>query len=141
VMVFTGLASYLALFYTDAVGISASVAGLIILLARVLDGVFDATVGAVSERTRSRWGRFRPWILFGALPVGVFAALTFTAPFPGDTAAAVIWAALTYCVCGLLYSVVNVPYAALSGVMAQTPADRVSMNSLRFALGSIGLVT
>jgi len=140
VLVFTGMTSYLALFYTDAVGISASVAGLIILLARVLDGIFDAAVGAVSERTRSRWGRFRPWIMFGALPLGVLAVLTFTAPFPGDTAAAVVWAALTYGICGLLYSVVNVPYAALSGVMAETPADRVSMNSLRFALGSIGLV-
>ncbi|KRA24916.1 hypothetical protein ASD65_11110 [Microbacterium sp. Root61] len=134
------MSSYLALFYTDAVGISASVAGLIILGARLLDGIFDAAVGAVSERTRSRWGRFRPWIMFGALPLGVFAALTFTAPFPGDTAAAVIWAVVTYGVCGLVYSIVNVPYAALSGVMAETPADRVSMNSMRFALGSIGLV-
>lgn len=140
VLLFTGMSSYLALFYTDAVGISASVAGLIILGARVLDGIFDAAVGAISERTRSRWGRFRPWILFGILPLGVFAVLTFTAPFPGDSAAAVIWAIGTYAVCGLLYSVVNVPYAALSGVMAETPADRVSMNSLRFALGSVGLV-
>lgn len=139
-LAFSGLASYLALFYTDAVGISASIAGLIILLARALDGVFDAAVGAISERTRSRWGRFRPWIMFGALPLGVFAVLTFTAPFPGDTAGAVVWAIATYGICGILYSVVNVPYAALSGVMAETPSDRVSMNSLRFALGSIGLV-
>ncbi|MGC0239398.1 MFS transporter [Arthrobacter sp. SD76] len=140
VLLFSGLSGFLALFYTDAVGISAGVVGVIILLARVVDGIFDAVIGAVAERTRSRFGRFRPWILFGAVPLAVFAVLTFTAPFPGTSPEAVIWAIITYGILGLLDSCVNVPYAALSGVMAETPADRLSMNSMRFALSSIGLV-
>lgn len=140
VLVFYGMSSFLSLFYTDAVGISATVAGLIILAARIADAVFDTVVGALAERTRSKRGRFRSWIFFGALPVGVFAVLTFTAPFPGDTAGAVVWAIITYGLCGFVFSCVNLPYAALSASMGETQADRMSMNSMRFVFSSIGLV-
>ncbi|MGC0239654.1 MFS transporter [Arthrobacter sp. SD76] len=139
-LVYGGLVSWLALFYTDAVGIGAGVAGIIIVTARVVDGFFDPVVGAISERTRSKYGRFRPWILYGMLPLGIFSVLTFTAPFPGDSVSAIVWAAATYGILGLVYSCVNLPYAALSGVIAETQADRLSLGNMRFVFASICLI-
>ncbi|WP_413810787.1 MFS transporter [Streptomyces sp. OE57] len=124
--------SYLAIFYTDAVGIGVGVVGVLMLGARVFDALIDPVIGSLAERTRSRHGRFRPWILYGMLPLAGFAVLTFTAPFPGDSAAAVVYAVITYGILGILYSAVNLPYGALASVMAETPADRISLGTFRF---------
>lgn len=145
-LVWTTAGSYLAIFYTDAVGIAAGAVGALMLIARLVDAIIDPVVGALAERTRSRYGRFRPWVLYGMLPLAVFLILTFTAPFPGDTVGALIWAIVTYGILGFIYSAVNLPYGALATVMAETMADRVSLGSFRM-IGShlasmvIGLVT
>src|SRR5262249_46149304 len=102
--------------------------------------VIDPLVGAAAERTRSRYGRFRPWLLYGMLPLAALLVLTFTAPFPGTSTAAVVWAAVTYGLLGFAYSAVNVPYGALTAVMAETTADRVSLNSFRMIGTNFGNV-
>lgn len=138
--------AYLAVFYTDAVGIAAGAVGSLMLIARLLDAIIDPVIGALAERTRSRYGRFRPWILYGMLPLVIFLVLTFSAPFAADTMGALVWAIATYGILGFMYSAVNLPYGALATVMAETTADRVSLNSFR-EVGSnlskliIGLIT
>lgn len=130
-LVWSTTTSYLAIFYTDQVGLAAGVVALLLLIARVLDGVIDPFIGALAERTRSRYGRFRPWILYGAVPLGVMMVLTFSAPFSGGTLSAALWATFTYGVLGIIYSCVNVPYGALAGVMTESPVERVALTSSR----------
>ncbi|TLM83594.1 MFS transporter [Pseudarthrobacter sp. NamE2] len=130
-LVWTTVTSYLAVFYTETVGLGAGVVALLLLVTRVVDALIDPLVGALAERTRSRYGRFRPWLLYGIVPLGITFVLTFTAPFPGSSASAVVWAAVTYGILGILYSVVNVPYGALPAVMTESATDRVSLNSFR----------
>ena len=136
--IWTITSSFLAVFYTDMVGIAAGTVAALILVARVFDAVIDPFIGALAERTRSRFGRFRPWILYGMVPLSVMVVLTFTAPFDGKSIGAVIWAVLTYGLLGALYSSVNVPYGALSTVMSERTADRVSLNSWRMIGTNIG---
>ncbi|MET3566962.1 GPH family glycoside/pentoside/hexuronide:cation symporter/probable glucitol transport protein GutA [Leifsonia sp. 563] len=136
--IWTITSSFLAVFYTDMVGIAAGTVAVLILVARVFDAVIDPFIGALAERTRSRFGRFRPWILYGMVPLSIMVVLTFTAPFDGKSIGAVIWAVLTYGLLGALYSSVNVPYGALSTVMSERTADRVSLNSWRMIGTNIG---
>ncbi|MGH1555376.1 MFS transporter [Streptomyces sp. L7] len=82
----------MAVFYTDQVGLTAGVVALLLLAARILDAVIDPVIGGLAERTHGKHGRFRPWILYGAVPLGGMMVLTFLAPFPGGSMAAVIWA-------------------------------------------------
>lgn len=110
---FISAMTYLLYFYTDVFGLSAAAAGGVFLVARVVDAVTDPIMGLIAERTRSRWGRFRPWILFGAVPMGVIAVLTFSAPDLGASGR-VIWAYVTYVCFGIVYTVVAIPYAALT---------------------------
>lgn len=135
--VWTITGSYLAIFYTDAVGFAAGSVALLMLVARVLDAVIDPFIGAVAERTRTRWGRFRPWILFGMLPLSVLMVLSFTAPF-GPSTLGFVYAVITYGVLGILYSAVNVPYGALATVMSERSADRISLNSWRMVGTNVG---
>jgi sugar (glycoside-pentoside-hexuronide) transporter len=138
--VWTITSSYLALFYTDAVGFPAASVAALMLIARVFDAVIDPFIGAMAERTRTRWGRFRPWILFGMLPLAVLVVLAFTAPF-GDGTLGFVFAVVTYGLLGALYSAVNVPYGALSAVMSERTADRVSLNSWRMVGTNLGGIT
>jgi sugar (glycoside-pentoside-hexuronide) transporter len=138
--VWTITSSYLALFYTDAVGFPAASVAALMLIARVFDAVIDPFIGAMAERTRTRWGRFRPWILFGMLPLAVLVVLAFTAPF-GDGTLGFVFAVITYGLLGALYSAVNVPYGALSAVMSERTSDRVSLNSWRMVGTNLGGIT
>ncbi len=131
--------SYLVLFYTDNVGIAAATAGAIMLLARVLDAVFDPLLGAFAERHPTKYGRFRPWLLYGAPVLAVTVVLTFMT-VPGGPVGKVIWAIVTYLVMGFMYSAVNLPYGALSTVMTRDPQERVSLNSFRFVGTNLGAV-
>ncbi|WP_405846556.1 MFS transporter [Streptomyces sp. NBC_01518] len=145
-MIWNTTIAYLAIFYTDTVGIAAGAVGILMVGARVLDAVIDPVIGALAERTHSRNGRFRPWMLYGMFPLAAFSVPVFTAPFSGNSAAAVAWATLTYMILGILYSAVNVPYGALGAAMAETPADRTSLSSFRYigsnAIGILlGLIT
>lgn len=127
----TTVASFLAAFYTDVFGISAAAAGTMIFVTRIVDAFTDPMMGAVADRTRTRFGKFRPYLLYGGVPMGAAAVLTFTTPDLGE-GGKLIWAYATYSVMMLLYTVLNTPYSALSGVMTARSQERTTLISARF---------
>lgn len=128
--VWTFVGSYLTVFYSDIVGLAPAAISAIMLISRIWDAVNDPMMGAIAERTNSKWGRFRPYIAFGCPFLALFGILTFTAPF-GNGTAGVIWAAVTYIVAGMLYTLVNIPYSSLAGVMTTNANERNMLNSFR----------
>ncbi|HEX3601600.1 MAG TPA: MFS transporter, partial [Lacipirellulaceae bacterium] len=130
--VFMTMILFQANFYTDVMGIAAATAGLIILVARLWDAFFDPLMGILADRTRSRWGRFRPWILITALPWGIAMVLAYTTPAGWSSDAIVRYALVTNILLMTLYSANNMPYAALGGVMTGGVEERASLNSYRF---------
>lgn len=138
--VWTFIGTYLTVFYTDIVGLVPETAAAIMMAARIWDAVNDPMMGAVAERTRSRWGRFRPYIAFGAPVLAVFSVLCFTHPFSGTSAAGVIWAAVTYIITGMLYTLVNIPYGALAPVMTEDASQRNAVNASRNVGMNIGIL-
>lgn len=118
-------------FYTDVFGIGAAAAGILLLVGRFWDAFFDPFVGIMADRTESRWGKFRPWVLFTAVPfAGVF-VLAFTTPHFGSTGK-IIYAYVTYILLMAFYSMNNTPYSALNGVMTGDVNERTSLSSFRF---------
>ena len=131
---------YLPFFYTDVFGITAGALGTMLFVSRIWDGVNDPVIGMWADRTESRWGKFRPFILFGALPFAIFGVLTFTTPDLGMTGK-LIWAYLTYNGLMMLYTTVNIPYTALMGVMTDDPVKRTRLSSVKFVFAfSAGMV-
>ncbi|WP_105616504.1 MFS transporter [Vallitalea okinawensis] len=132
---------FLLFFYTDVFGISAASAAILFLVARVWDAINDPIMGAVIDRTHTRWGKFRPYMLFGAIPFGILAILTFTVPDLGGTAK-LIYAYVTYIGLGMIYTIVNTPYSALSSSITQEPVERSNLSVIRmlFAMASTAIV-
>ena len=118
-------------FYTDTFGITAAAAGTLFLVVRVWDAIFDPFMGVVADRTNTKWGKFRPWILWTAVPFGIIGFLTFTTP-PFDAQGKLIYAYVTYIVLMMVYSANNLPYSALSGVITGDLAERTSLSAYRF---------
>ena len=131
-LVFQTLVTYLAFFYTDIYGLETSDASAIILVVGLIAAFgFNPIIGTLSDRTTSRWGKFRPWILYTSLPLGVVALLAFSTP-DFEYKGKVIYAAVTYTLLLLLYAANNLPYSALSGVITGNMGDRNSLSSYRF---------
>ncbi|WP_116107903.1 MFS transporter [Lewinella sp. IMCC34191] len=131
-LIFQTLVTFIAFFYTDVYGIPAGWAALIIFWAGILGGaVFTPIMGAIADRTRTRWGKFRPWILWTAVPFGVIVMLTFATPDFAPTGK-LIYAGVTYLLLVMLYSANNLPYSALSGVLTGSMSERNSLSSYRF---------
>lgn len=131
---------YLPFFYTDIFGISAAALGTMLLVSRIWDGFNDPLIGMWADRTETRWGKFRPFILFGALPFALFGVLTFTTPDFGP-AGKLIWAYLTYNALMMLYTTVNIPYTALLGVTTNNTVERTRLSSVKFIFAfSAGMV-
>jgi GPH family glycoside/pentoside/hexuronide:cation symporter len=126
------LTTFLLVFYTDVFGIPAAAAGILLLVTRLSDGITDIIMGIIGDRTNTKYGKFRPWILWTALPFGVIMALTFTTPNLGLTGK-LIYAYITYISLTLIYTANNVPYSALMGVMTSDDKERTSISSFRFA--------
>ena len=122
---------YLMFFYTDIFGIPAAVVGTMFLVTRVGDAVFDPFVGILGDRTNTRWGKFRPYLLWMALPVGIVAVLMFTTP-DMDVRGKIIYAYVTYSLMMIFYSMINVPYASLMGVMTDDGKQRTTLATFRF---------
>lgn len=120
---------YMLYFYTDVFGIPASVAGFIFLGARIWDAVNDPIMGYIADRTNSRWGKFRPYLLFGSLPLALIYILTFTTPDLSPTGK-IIYAVITYVLLGMLYTLVNIPYNSLAAAITQDTNERSSLASL-----------
>ncbi len=119
-------------FYTDVFGLAAGTAAAILLGARLWDAVIDPIVGVLADRTKTRWGKFRPWILCTALPWCIAMVLAYTTPKGWDTTAMVAYAAITNIMLMSIYSMNNMPYAALGGVMTGDVNERAKLNSYRF---------
>lgn len=136
-IVFQTVMMFLAFFYTDIYGLNPAFIGFMFLAVRVIDAVTDPLMGSLADRTVSRFGKFRPYILFGALPFGVISVLAFTTPDLSEQGK-MIYAFLTYTLLMLVYTAVNIPYCALGGVMTKDPQERVSLQSYRFVCAFIG---
>ena len=122
---------FLIIFYTDVFGISAAAVGTMLLVTRILDAVADPAMGALADRTKTRWGHFRPYILWFAIPLAAAGVLTFTTPNLGS-GAKLVYAYITYGLLMFLYTAVNIPYTALMGVMTPNSLERTSISSILF---------
>lgn len=129
---------FLFFFFTDVYGISAAMAGTIMLVARVWDAISDPLIGIISDRTNTKWGKFRPYMVWFAVPMGISLILLFTTP-DFEESGKVIWATIMYLLLSTTYTAVNLPYSALSGVMTADSAERTDLNQYRFFLGFIGM--
>ncbi|MCG8697267.1 MAG: MFS transporter [Bacteroidales bacterium] len=125
------LVAFLPFFYTDVFGLPAAAVTWLLLIPRFSDGVTDLIMGAIADRTNTRNGKFRPWILWTAIPFGLLLALTFTTPNLSITGK-LIWAYSTYILLTLVYTASNVPYNALLGVMTSNHNERTNLSSFRF---------
>jgi GPH family glycoside/pentoside/hexuronide:cation symporter len=128
---------WLLIFYTDVYKIPPAAAGTIMLIARFWDMGIDPVIGIISDRTQTRWGKFRPYILFGAVPYAVLAILTFTTPNLGETGK-IIYACATYALLMTAYAAVNLPYSSLAAVMTSDTYERVGVNQYRFICAFTG---
>lgn len=128
---------FIAYFYTDIYGLSAIHMGIMFLVARGLDAVVDVAMGFISDRTRTKDGQFRPYLLWFCIPYGMLGALTFYTPDLGSTGK-IIYAYVTYSLLSAIYSAINVPYCAMINNISRSPKERVSLQSYRFAFAAFG---
>ena len=128
---------YLMFFYTDIFGIPAAAVGTMFLVTRIWDAAFDPFVGILGDRTETRWGKFRPYLLWMAVPFAIFGVLTFTTPAL-STGGKLIYAYVTYSLMMMVYSLINVPYASLLGVMTADGKERTTLATFRFIFAFAG---
>lgn len=128
---------WILIFYTDTFGISAAAAGTIMLIARAWDMISDPIMGIIADRTNTKWGKFRPYILWMALPYSVLAVLAFTTPDLGPTGK-IIYAGVTYFLLMTVFTAINLPYSSLGAVMTSDSYERAGLNSYRFIFAFIG---
>jgi len=128
---------YLAFFYTDVFRIPAAAAGVMFLVTRILDAVVDPMLGIMADRTKTRWGKYRPYLLWIAIPFAVMGAITFYTP-DFSASGKLVYAYVTYIMMMIVYSAINVPYASLLGVMSSDPKERNTLSSYRMSFAFIG---
>ena len=129
--IFQTMVMFQLAFYTDTFGITAAAAGTLLVVVRVWDAIFDPMMGVIADRTNTRWGKFRPWVLWTAVPFGIMGYLTFMTP-DLSSVGKLVYAYGTYIVLMMVYSANNLPYSALSGVMTGDLGERTSLSSYRF---------
>jgi glycoside/pentoside/hexuronide:cation symporter, GPH family len=136
------IATFLMIFYTDVFGISAAAAGSMLFVIKIINAFTDPVIGAVADRTNTPFGKFRPYLIWMALPLAAAGVLTYTTPGLSGSGK-LIWAYGTYLFMMVCYTGINIPYNALSGVMSSDPQERSTINGLRFifAFGGSTLVT
>ena len=127
---------FLLYYYTEVFGISAAAVGTMFFVTKLWDAINDPLMGAIADRTQTRWGKFRPYLLFIAVPYGLMGFLMFANPDFGDTGK-LVYAFVTYTAMMMLYTAINVPYSALMGVMTPSSTERTVLSSFRF-VGAFG---
>jgi len=130
------ISAYLLYFYTDVFGITAAAAGTMILVSRLWDGVNDPMMGIIADRTNTRWGKFRPYLLWMAVPLAIAAVFTFTTPNFSPTGK-LIYAYVTFNLMMMLYTAINIPYSSLLGVITPDPIERTSVSSYKYVFAYI----
>ena len=131
-----GVATFLFIFYTDVFGLSPVTVGVLMLVARFSDGISDVVMGVIGDRTKSKYGKFRPWILWTAIPLGVILSLLFSSP-DFSSSGKIVYAYVTYIFFTLIYTANNVPYGALMAVMTGDDKERTKLGSFRM-VGAFG---
>lgn len=141
--IFQTVMLFLTFYYTDVVGIPAAAVGSMFLLVRVFDAVTDPLMGSLADRTRTRWGAYRPYLLWLALPFALCSVFAFTSPEWLTDEGKLYYAFITYALLMIMYTAINIPYSALGGVLSADASERVSIQSYRFvfAMGGGLLVT
>lgn len=129
---------FLNYFYTDVFGLAPALVGVLLLSVRIIDAVTDPLMGAIADRTTTRWGRFRPWLLWVCVPYVLFSVLMFTTP-DWSYNSKVVYAFVTYFLMSLTYTAINIPYCSLGGVITSDPHERVACQSYRFFM--VGIAT
>lgn len=129
--------SYLMIFYTDVFGMPAAIVGTMFLITRIWDSFFDPVVGVIADRTHSRWGKFRPYLLYLAIPFALIGVFTFVTPDFSDMGK-IVYAYITYSLMMMIYSAINVPYASLLGVISPDTKDRNLLATYRMLFAYIG---
>lgn len=139
-VVFGMISTLLTLFYTDYVGISAASVGLVMLLSRCFDGVSDAIMGIIVEKTNSKWGKSRPWVLWMSVPYAISAVLLFTVPHTTEFLQ-ILYMFVTYNFCTTIcYTAINLPYSSLSAMMTRESSERDMLSIVRMGLSPFGRI-
>ncbi|WP_417564751.1 MFS transporter [Microbacterium sp.] len=138
-LTWASLGMFIVFFYTDVVGISAAVVGTLIAVSRIFDGFVDVAVGALVDRTRSRWGKARPWLLFGAIPFAICSTLVFAVPDASDTVK-FIYAFVSYNLLMIAFSAIAIPYGTLNTLISGDTHEREVLNIFRMFLAQIGIL-
>ncbi|MBU3146866.1 MFS transporter [Clostridium sp. CF012] len=140
-LVFAAMGTFMTFFYTDVAGMGAGVIGTIMLISRLLDGISDIGMGIIMDRTKSKYGKARPWILWMAVPFGICAALLFTVPNFGP-AGKIIYVFITYNLMStVIYTAINIPYGAMNSLMTQDQFQRSVINIFRMVMAMAGALT
>ena len=126
-----GVAAFLFIVYTDVFGLNPAAVGTLMLIARLGDGVSDVAMGVIADRTKTRWGKYRPWMLWSALPLGVTLSMMFTCPESLSMTGRLVYAYVTYIVFTLVYTAQGIPYGALLAVMSPDDRERTSIGSYK----------
>jgi len=137
---FTAMGFWSLNYLTDTVAIPAAAAGAAVMIGKLWDAVTDPAMGFISDRTRSRWGRRRPYLLFGAIPLFLSMWFFFTNPHIASPVMATIWAAFALCLLNTAYTIVNIPYSSLTPELTQDYHERSSLNGYRFGFAVIGTI-
>ena len=135
---FTVIAFWLLNYFTDTVGISAALTGIIIMVGRIWDAVTDPLVGYLSDRTKSRWGRRRPYLLFGSVPLFIAMVVMFTNPNIESQTWLFVWGVAVFCLLSTVYTVVNIPYSSLTPELTKDFHEKTSLNGYRFGFAVLG---
>ena len=136
-IVFQVVINFMMYFYTDVFGIGAAAVGTLMLVVRMFDAITDPLMGGIADRTKTRWGRYRPYLVWVAIPYGILAVMTFTTPDLSDSGK-LVYAYITYALLMTAYTAINIPYSALGGVITSDPQERASVQSWRFMLAMAG---
>lgn len=137
---FASLGMFVVFFYTDVVGISAGIIGTLMLFSRSFDGIIDVVIGGLVDKTHSRWGKTRPWLLFGAIPFAALTILLFAVPSGWSETAKIVYIFLSYNILMIAFSAIAIPYGTLNSLVTRDQHQREIFNLFRMFMAQIGVL-
>ncbi len=140
-IIFSAVGMFLTFYYTDIIGVSAAIIGTIMLFSRLFDGVTDIGMGIITDKTKSKHGKARPWILWMAVPFAISAVLLFSVPTTWNTTWTIVYIVITYNLVNLIFTAINVPYGVLNSLISQDQYQRSVLNIFRMILATLCTLT